>query len=61
MQLNLISATPEEKLKIVAQVIPIWKEKKPAAEGKDNHKEEKKIMPLFDNERVFRIQKYDYL
>jgi hypothetical protein len=61
MQVNLISAPPEEKLKIVAQVIPIWKEKKVLPAENTKCKEEKKILPLFDNERVFRIQKYDYL
>jgi hypothetical protein len=61
MQLNLKSAPPEEKLKIVAQVIPIWKEKKVLPEEEENPKEEKKILPMFDNERVFRIQKHDYL
>jgi hypothetical protein len=61
MQLNLISAPPEENLKIVAPVIPIWKEKKKLPEGKENQNEEKKSFPLFDNERVFRTQKHDYL
>lgn len=61
MQLNLISTPPEETLKIVAQVIPIWKDKKVLPLENENRIEEKKILPLFDNERVFSIQKHDYL
>ncbi len=61
MQQKLIAPPQEEKLRIVAQVIPIWKQKKHVKSESEQEAAQKEILPLFNNQRVFKTPKHDYL